>query len=114
MFMKNFHQCNESGGSVGGIRKQIAFLSLVNEDEPLYDIAKNILTKDTHQLALNAQYYNDVIMGGMASQITSIRSVYSTVYSSSDQRKHQSSASLAFVRWPVTDEFPAQMASNAE
>ena len=29
-----------------------------------------------------------------------------------DQRKHQSSASLAFV--PVTGEFPAQMASNAE
>ena len=31
-----------------------------------------------------------------------------------DQRKHQSSASLAFVRGPVTGEFPAQMASNAE
>ena len=29
-----------------------------------------------------------------------------------DQRKHQSSASLAFV--PVTGEFPAQRASNAE
>ena len=44
-------------------------------------------------------------MGAMASQITSLMIVYSTVYSSADQRKHLSSASLAFVRrihrWPV-------------
>ena len=37
-------------------------------------------------------------MGTMASQITSLTSVYSTVYSGADQLKHQSSASLAFVR----------------
>ena len=43
-------------------------------------------------------HYNDAIMGAMASQITSLPSVYSTVYSGADQRKHQSSASLAFVR----------------
>ena len=58
-----------------------------------------------------------------ASQITSLTVVYSTVYSGVDQRKHQSSASLAFVgeftgaRWiPLTKvpgEFPAQKASNA-
>ena len=59
-------------------------------------------------------HYDDVIMGTMATQITSLTSVYSTVYSDADQRKHQSSASLAFVRgihrgpvnsqhkWPVT------------
>ena len=44
-------------------------------------------------------------MGVMASQITSLMIVYSTVYSGADQRKHQSSAPLAFVRgihrWPV-------------
>ena len=40
----------------------------------------------------------DVIMGAMASQNTSLTIVYSTVYSGEDQRKHQSSASLAFVR----------------
>ena len=34
----------------------------------------------------------------MASQITSFTIVYSTAYSGADQRKHQSSASLAFVR----------------
>ena len=37
-------------------------------------------------------------MGAMASQITNLTIVYSTVYSGADQRKHQSSASLAFVR----------------
>ena len=44
-------------------------------------------------------------MGRIASQITSLTIAYSTVYSGADQRKHQSSAWLAFVwethRWPV-------------
>ena len=40
----------------------------------------------------------DVIMGTIASQITSLAIVFSTVYLDTDQRKHQSSASLAFVR----------------
>ena len=60
------------------------------------------------------RHYGDVIMGAVASQITSLTIVYLTVYSDADQRKHQSSASLAFVRgihrgpvnsphkWPVT------------
>ena len=49
-------------------------------------------------------HYSDIIMGMMASEITSLMIVYSTVYSDADQRKHQSFASLAFVRgihrWP--------------
>ena len=45
-------------------------------------------------------HYSDVIMTTMASQITSLTVVYSTVYSDGDQRKHQSSASLAFV-WGI-------------
>ena len=44
-------------------------------------------------------------MSAMASQIISLTSVYSSVYSGADQRKHQSSALLASVkginRWPV-------------
>ena len=43
-------------------------------------------------------HYNVVIMSAMVSQTTSFMIVYSTVYSGTDQRKHQSSASLAFVR----------------
>ena len=50
-------------------------------------------------------HYDDDLMSAIASQITSLTIVYSTVYSDADQRKHQSSASLAFVwgihRWPV-------------
>ena len=37
-------------------------------------------------------------MGSMASQITSLTIVYSAVHLGTDQRKHQSSASRAFVR----------------
>ena len=50
-------------------------------------------------------------MGAMASQITSLAIVYATVYSDTDQRKHQS---FVLGNSPVTGEFPAQMASNAE
>ena len=46
-------------------------------------------------------------MDAMAYQITNLTIVYSTVYSGADQRKHQNSASLAFVRgihrWPFDD-----------
>ena len=45
-------------------------------------------------------HYSDVIMGAISSHITSLAIFYSTVYSDADQRKHQSSASLAFV-WGI-------------
>ena len=45
-----------------------------------------------------AVQYGDDIMGAIASLITNLTVVYSTVYSNADRRKHQSSASLAFVR----------------
>ena len=51
-------------------------------------------------VTLPPQHYDDVIMTTIASQITSLTSVYSNVYSDADQRKHQSSASLAFV-WGI-------------
>ena len=47
---------------------------------------------------VTSRHYNDVILTTIASQITSLTVVYSIVYSGADQRKHQSSASLAFVR----------------
>ena len=73
-------------------------------------MAVGSLARHTNRLA----HCNDVIMSTIASLITSLTIVYSTVYSDADQRKHQSSASLAFVRgnhlgpvnsphkWPVT------------
>ena len=82
------------------------------------DTQKGICTIATVALAWLTQgtssHYDDVIMGTMASQITSLTIVCSTVYLDADQRKHQSSASLTFLReifrlpvnsphkWPVT------------
>ena len=65
-------------------------------------------------MRINSKHYNDVIMGAIASQSTSLTIAYSTIYSDADQRKHQSSASLAFVqgihRGPVnsTHKWPAK------
>ena len=76
-----------------------------------------ILIRYAHSFLVGSKWmnrYGDVIMGTIASQITSLTIVYATVYSDADQRKHQSSASLAFVwgihrgpmnsphKWPVT------------
>ena len=59
-------------------------------------------------------HYGDIVMGTVASQITSLTIVYSTIYSGADQRNHQSFALLAYVwgihrgpvnsphNWPVT------------
>ena len=62
----------------------------------------NQVQKVCHVLSFSLQWRHNVTI---ASQITSLTIVYSTVYSDADQRKHQSSASLAFVRgihrWPV-------------
>ena len=58
-------------------------------------------------------HYCDVIMSPTASQITSLTVVYSILYSGTDQRKPQSSASLAFVRgiqrWPVNSPHKCQV-----
>ena len=56
----------------------------------------------THHMS---HHCTDVITSVMSSQITILTIVYTTVYSGADKRKHQSFASLAFVRgnprWPV-------------
>ena len=53
-----------------------------------------------HHFCCMHYHYDDVIMSAIASQITSLTIVYSIVYSDADKRKHQSSASLAFV-WGI-------------
>ena len=74
----------------------------------------DIISHITGQSCGSPIHYSDIIMRPMASQITSLTIVYTTVYSGGDRRKHQSSASLAFVwgihrwsvnsphKWPVT------------
>ena len=81
-----------------------------------FDIGNELLNLLSSSGPVNLWHYHDVIMGAMASQITSLIIVYSTVSSGADQRKHQSSASLALAfvlgihlwpvnsphKWPVT------------
>ena len=69
---------------------------------------------DKQGITKASSHYNDFMMSAMASPITSFVIVHSTVYSGSDQRKHQSSALLAFVNPLVTSELPTQRASNTE
>ena len=83
-----------------------------NQMVTMPSISRQITLRSKPQHIIN--HYDDFIMSSMASQITSLTIVYSTVYSGTDQRKHQSSAALAFVRgihrgpvnfphkWPVT------------
>ena len=56
---------------------------------------------------------SDIIISAMASQITGIPIIYSNVCSGAGQRKHQSSAWLAFVRgihrWPVNSPHKGQV-----
>ena len=72
----------------------------------LVNTSRKVFNRSGTLVAFSActRFY-DVIVSPMASQITSLTIVYSTVYSDADQRKHQSSASLALVRgihrWPV-------------
>ena len=53
-------------------------------------------------------HYNDAIMSTMASKVTGVSIVCSTLASATDQRKHESSASRAFVWgihwWPVNSQ----------
>ena len=98
----NTQECCKVDGSCQG-----EFVIVISILVPYY-LFHIISTRD------RASHYGDVVMGTVASQITSLTIVYSTVYSDADQRKHQSSASLAFVwgihrgpvnsphKWPVT------------
>ena len=59
--------------------------------------------------------YNDAMMSVMASKITGVSVVCSTVCSGANRRKHQSSASLPCEgNPPMAGGFPSQRASNAE
>ena len=89
-------------------------LKLLFISPALYKRVVSETNKITNLYMFPCLHYDDVVMGATASQITSLAIVYSTVYSGADQRKHQSSVSLAFVRgihrgpvnsphkWPVT------------
>ena len=73
---------------------------------PSTPILPRIMTYNVDKMSTTRQlHYSDVIMSAITSQITGGSIVYPTVCSGTDQRKYQSSASLAFEReihrWPV-------------
>ena len=86
---------------------------IIHDQHIHHNIIKNKAPVVHSPMSVITMHYDDVIMGAMASQITSLTIVYSTVYSGADQSKHQSSPSLAFVwgiprgpgnsphKWPV-------------
>ena len=60
-------------------------------------------------------HYNDVIMSVMASEITSVSIVYLSVCSGKSKKASKPHVTgLCAGKSPVTGEFPAQKASNAE
>ena len=59
-------------------------------------------------------HYCDVIMGAIASQVTSLTNVYSTVYSDAKKTSKLSVTGLCAGNSPGAGEFPAEMASYAE
>ena len=72
------------------------------------DVLYHCLSKyipSEHMIHWPLFHYNDVIMNAVASQITSLAIVYSTVFSCAYKKKNKNSAPLAFVggihRWPV-------------
>ena len=71
------------------------------------------LTRHRDNWRVGKYLYNDVIMSAMASQITGLAIVYSTVYSGADQKKKKLRVTgLCEGISPVTGEFPSQRASN--
>ena len=90
--------------------RRITFLFLCGQIQVDFNLLHSHFTDTDATL----KHYSDVILIAMASQITDVSIVYSIVCSGQDQRKHQSSTSLAFVRgirrslvdspdkWPVT------------
>ena len=97
-YRDSFHKCKMVG------THEIVFVMGIPIGVRLCVYLKKMATGDL-RLEFIMFHYNDIIMGLMASQINSLMIVYSIVYSDTDERKYQSSASLAFVwgihRWPV-------------
>ena len=122
-----YHPCNRSDDFIGPLLRCQCYVSfhimlLVGRNRIIGVVIKwkygnraDITFKAPNDFTSHGEwwYYSDVMMGAMASQITSLTLVYSIVYSGRDERKHQSTASLVFVRgihrWPVNSPHKGQV-----
>ena len=96
--------------------QQLCYHDTEANTEALY-VGKGIHTKLIFPIVpcVGLLHCNGVIMGAMASQITSITSVYSTVYPGTDKKIPKLRVTgLCEGNSPVTGELPTQRASNAE
>ena len=77
---------------------------------------KTDLSRQSSVGVIDRHHYSDVIMDAMAAKITSLTVVYSTVFFRRRSKKASKIrvTGLCAGNSPVTGEFPAQMASNAE
>ena len=83
---------------------RICYVINVTSSFRSYIMAIDITASHLYFIAVGFLHYSDVMMSAMVSQITSLTIVYSTVYTSADLRKHESSASQAGDphKWPIT------------
>ena len=86
-------------GLCQGTVKESALVPEANQHDPIHACTWILKQNDWHFLNENV-HYNDVIMSAMASQITSLTIVYSTVYSGADQRNFKAPR-----HWPSCGEF---------
>ena len=110
----SLNRCHSTEYSFRAFHRQFLFTRRRKIDQLWIKIILSYLVDKAVTVTILCEHYNDVVMGAIASQITSLTIVCSTVYSDADQGKHQSSASLAFARgihrgpvnsphkWPVT------------
>ena len=99
-------EINEQSYQIGNCFQRSRLIETVGPHRmPTTRLTESQTRLASYRLFIKCSHYNDVILSAMASQITSLTIVYSNVYSGADQRKHQSSASLASVRgihrWPA-------------
>ena len=99
-----FEKCISNASTLGHIHQSsLCQLNLQGDlVAPLAVLVWSKLVKGNdlsrRNIARLVPHYIDVVMSAMAPQITGVTIVYSTVCSGADQRKYQSSTSLALVR----------------
>ena len=86
----------------GGVIRSLFVISLLRQFLILWNYLLGSLNQfhfwRVSRTRWQRSHYSDIIMSAMASKITDVSIVCSVVCWGADQRKHQSSASLAFVR----------------
>ena len=109
-------------GWISSIWMICAYVFCVKDAKPIltfrmciYNIVLSQVLSNFEVLCGLYQHYCDVIMGAMVLVITSLTIVYSTVHSGPDKKTSKLRVTgLCTGNFPMTGQFPAKRASNAE